>query len=90
MAKDSVDAYVEAQKRLLDVAAEQIDVNVKFVREMFNVDVQAKRTTIPDVMKKSVDSFVAAQKALVELASKPRKPLRETAKPEPEIVLAKA
>jgi hypothetical protein len=91
IAKESVDAYVEAQKRLLDLASDQIDVNVKFVKELFSMDIQRRPpTTIPDVLKKSADSFVAAQKALVELASKPRKPAKETGRQEPEIVLAKA
>lgn len=91
LAKDSVDAYVEAQKRLLDVAAGQIDVNVKFVRDLFSMDIQKKpATTIPDVLKKSADSFVAAQKALVELASKPRKLAPERGKAAPEIVIASA
>jgi hypothetical protein len=92
IAKDSVDAYVDAQKRLLDIASDQINVNVKFLREFFNMDIERrpKTTTLPDVLKKSADSFVAAQKALVELASKPRKPVSEKAKPEPEIVIAKA
>jgi hypothetical protein len=91
IAKDSVDAYVDAQKRLLDLASDQVNVNVKFVREMFSMDIQRKPpTSLPDVLKKSADSFVAAQKALVELASKPRKPVKEAVKHEPEIVLAKA
>jgi hypothetical protein len=90
MAKESVDAYVEAQKRLLDLASDQVNVNVKFIRELFSMDIQRRPpTTIPDVLKKSADSFVAAQKALVELASKPRK-MAEKAKPEPEIVIARA
>ena len=76
IAKDSVDAYVETQKHLLDLASDQVSVNVRFVRELFNVDIQKRpHSTIPDVLKKSADSFVAAQKALVELASKPRKPV---------------
>lgn len=91
IAKESVDAYVDAQKRLLDLASDQIDVNVKFVKELFSIDIQRRTpTTIPDVLKKSADSFVAAQKALVELASKPRPVNKETGKQAPEIVMAKA
>ncbi len=74
MAKQSTDAFVEAQERLLDLASEQINVNVKMARQIFSVDTETKPpTTLPDLVKKSVDSFVAAQKALVDLASKPRK-----------------
>jgi len=73
MAKQSVDAYVKAQQRLLDLTADQVNVNVKMAREMFNVNVPNQPpTTLPEVLKKSVDSFVAAQKALVDLASKPK------------------
>ena len=74
MAKQSTDAFVEAQEKLLDLASDQIDANVKMAREFFSVDTEAKPpTTLPDLVKKSVDSFVAAQKALVDLAAKPRK-----------------
>jgi hypothetical protein len=74
MAKQSVDAFVEAQKRLLDLASDQIDVNVKIAREMFSPEADKHPTTsLPDLVKKSVDSFVAAQKALVEVAARPRK-----------------
>lgn len=74
MAKQSVDSFVEVEKRMLDLVSNQVDVDVKFVRELFSMEVTTKpATTLPEVMKKSVDSFVAAQKALVELASKPRK-----------------
>jgi len=73
MTKESVDAFVEAQQQLLDLASNQVDVNVKLVKEVFNPQSQKRHTTtFPEVMKKSVDSFLAAQKALVEIASKPR------------------
>ena len=73
MAKESTDAFVEAQERLLDLASDQIDLNVRMARQLFSLDTEAKPpTTLPDLVKKSVDSFVAAQKALVDLASKPR------------------
>jgi len=70
MAKRSVDALVETQKHLLDLASNQVKANVTFARDVFSFDVQP--TTFSDVVKKSVDSFVAAQKALVDLAAKPR------------------
>jgi len=74
MAQHSVDALVEAEKRLLDLAGNQVDVDVKFVRELAASRPEPRpSTSLPDLMKKSVDSFVAAQKALVDLASKPRR-----------------
>jgi hypothetical protein len=81
MAKKSVNAFVEAQQRLLDLASEQIEMDVKFTREMLNVE-RPPATTLADTVRKSIDSFVAAQKALAELASKPRKQDRE-----PEIIV---
>jgi hypothetical protein len=71
-AKKSVNALIDAQQRLLDLASEQINIDVKFAREMFSVEA-GPTTTLADLAKKSVDSFVAAQKALAELAAKPRK-----------------
>lgn len=86
MAKQSVDAFVKAQERLLDLAADEINVNVKIAKEIFNVNAEPHpTTTLPEVFKKSVDSFVAAQKALVDLASKPVK--RE--EHEPELAMSK-
>ena len=74
-AQKSVDALVEAEKRLLDLASNQVSLDVKIVREILNTRMEERpTTTLPEIMKKSVDSFVAAQKALVELASKPREP----------------
>jgi hypothetical protein len=81
MAKDSVDAVVEGQKRLMDLASDQIDVNVKFVNELFSFDSGSKPpAALPDILKKSVDSFMAAQKALSELAAKPRKTAEDAVK----------
>lgn len=74
MAKETVDSLIEAQKRLLDLASSQIDVNVKFAKDVFSPKTDEHPTTaISEVMRKSVDSFAAAQKALMELASKPRR-----------------
>jgi hypothetical protein len=78
MAKESVDAFVEAQQQLLDLASSQVDVNVKLAKEVFSPSAHKRQTTaFPELVKKSVDSFLAAQKALVEIASKPRKPVEE-------------
>jgi len=73
IAKLSVDAFVEAQKHLLDLAASQVEVGEKMFREIYTLDFPDQpTTTLSNLMKKSVESFVAAQKALAELASKPR------------------
>jgi hypothetical protein len=86
-AQKSVDALVEAEKRLLDLASNQVNLDVKIVREILNTRMEERSTTtLPEIMKKSVDSFVAAQKALVELASKPR----EAEYDEPMVVAGKA
>jgi hypothetical protein len=91
MAKQSVDSFVEAQKHLLDLVSDQIDVNVKIAREVLSPgDERRAATTLPDIVKKSVDSFVAAQKALVELASKPRKGAERVERREREAVGAGA
>ncbi len=68
-ARQSVDAIVETQQRLLDMVSGQVKANVTFAREVFSFDAQP--ATFSDAVKKSVDSFVAAQKALVELAARP-------------------
>jgi hypothetical protein len=89
MANKSVNAFIDAQQRLLDLASEQIDVDVKFARDMFSVETHPT-TALADLAKKSVDSFVAAQRALTELASKPREPVEaqeeKEEENEPEVV----
>jgi hypothetical protein len=87
MVKKTVDTFIDAQQRLLDLVSDQIEADVKFARELFDTEARPI-TTLSDLMKKSVDSFVAAQKALVDLASKPRKPAEPAAKPECGIVIA--
>ena len=37
MAKKGVDSFVDAQKHLLDLASEQVDVNVKFAKEILTI-----------------------------------------------------
>lgn len=71
MANKSVNSLIDAQRKLLDLAAGQIQTNLKFAREMFTVE-SHPATTLAELARKSVDSFVAAQKALAELAAKPR------------------
>jgi hypothetical protein len=75
MAKQSVDALIDTQERLLDIASDQVKASVKFAHDIFTLN--GHPTKVSDMVKKSVDSFVAAQKALMELASKPRKTVEE-------------
>jgi hypothetical protein len=86
MAKKSVNAFIEAQQRLLDLASDQIEMDVKFTREMLNVE-RGPATTLAETVRKSIDSFVAAQKALGELASKPRKAAEGAEESAPELVV---
>ena len=80
LARQATEAFIDAQKKLLDVAAQQVAVNVKVTRETMKKLNPVPPFKFADVAKNTVDSFVAAQKALLDVMAKP---VRGTAAPEP-------
>ena len=75
--------FIDAQKKLLDVAAQQMAVNVKAARKTVE-----RAQSLPaghdlsDLTRQTVDSFVVAQKALLDVMAKAGHPdeLHETAR----------
>ena len=74
-----VDAFVAAQKALLDVAAKQMAVSVATARRTVDVMNPLPASTLADLTRQTVDTFVAAQRALLDVAAKP--PARRSRKP---------
>jgi hypothetical protein len=74
LARESAEALIDAQKKLLDIAAQQISVNVKVAKKTFDVLNPIPPMTLSDLTRTTVDSFVSAQKALLEVMSKPDQP----------------
>jgi hypothetical protein len=71
LAKQAAEALMDAQKKLLDVAAQQVSVNVKVVREAADKLNPFPAFQFADVTRNTVESFVTAQKALLDVMAKP-------------------
>jgi hypothetical protein len=71
MAREVAEAFIDAQKKLLDVAAQQMAVSVATVRRSVNVINPLPPATLADLTRQTVDTFVSAQKALLDIAAKP-------------------
>jgi hypothetical protein len=63
---------MEAQKKLLDTAAKQVELNVKVARKTMDVFTPMPAKELADLTRQGVESFVAAQKALLDVMTKPR------------------
>jgi len=72
LARHSVEAFVEAQKKLMETAGSQIESNLKSARRAFGALTPPAGTTLADLTREGVQSFVAAQKALLDVMVKPR------------------
>jgi hypothetical protein len=70
-ARQGAEAFIDAQKKLLDVAAQQVAVNIKVTRETAQKLNLLPAFSLADMTRNTVDSFVTAQKALLEVMAKP-------------------
>jgi hypothetical protein len=61
---------VEAQKKLLDVAAKQIEGAMKTAEEMMRPSPEPS-TSVGEVARRGVENFITAQKSLLDVALKP-------------------
>jgi hypothetical protein len=77
LASQSADAFIEAQKKLLEKAGKQVDLNLKTATKAAEAFTPAPGTTFADLTRQGVENFVAAQKALLDVMVKP--PAREHA-----------
>jgi len=67
LAKDGIDAFVEAEKQLVDLAASQLSSTIKAARPKS----AEPSTSLAEVARRGVLNFVDAQKALLDVAAKP-------------------
>jgi hypothetical protein len=67
LAKDSVDAFVEAEKQLLDLAVAQVAATIKAARP----EAPEPSTNFGDLARRGIVNLVNAQKALIDVAAKP-------------------
>ena len=81
LAKESADAFIEAQKKLLETAGKQVEVDLRTARKAYQAFTPAPGLGLSDVTRQGVDNFVAAQKALLDVMVKPRPVEKERAHP---------
>jgi hypothetical protein len=81
LTRHSVDAFIEAQKELLETAGKQFELNLKAAGKAAGAFVPPAGTTLGELTRHGVENFVSAQKALLDLMVKPRPvPSKGTAK----------
>jgi len=90
LARQSTEAFVEAQKKLLDAANEQINANLTAARKATEARPRVPTLPLADLTRQGVESFVAAQKALLDVMTNPKPaagavphPAEHAARPEP-------
>jgi len=71
LTRHSVDAFLEAQKQLLDTAAKQLEANVEAAGKAADAFTAARGPALGELTRAGVENFVAAQKALLDVMIKP-------------------
>jgi hypothetical protein len=82
LAKEATNAFIDVQKKLIDVAGRQVDASVRAVGKTANMIAPFPFLPIPDMTREGVKSFVTAEKALIDTVMQRREPKR-TAKKAP-------
>ena len=66
LAKDATDAFIDAQKKLIDVGGRQVNANMRAAGRTLNLIAPFPFVPIPDITREGVKSFVNAEKALID------------------------
>jgi len=75
MARQATEAFIDAQKKLLDVAGKQMNANVETVGKSFDLLKPFPFLPVTELTREAVRSYVDAQKALMDVMVKaPGKP----------------
>ena len=70
LAREATKSFVDAQKKLLDVAGRQMTTNVKNAGKAMEL-LQFPSVPLAELTREGVQSYVNAQKALMEVMLKP-------------------
>jgi len=84
LAREATDSFLEAQKRLVDVAGRQMNTSVKTVGKTMELLKPFPFLPVSELTREAVKSYVDAQKALMDVMVKPphaAKAVRPTRKP---------
>ncbi len=86
LAQEAADTFIEAQKKLMDVAARQIHVSLKAAGTAAKMLPTVPYREIPDLTREGFRSFVEAEKAVIESVTRrpePKKTVKPTARKRP-------
>jgi hypothetical protein len=70
MARDSADALLQAQKKILDLAGQQASASLKATRETIDMVEPPRQSTVESRGRESLDNLITAQKAQIDLLAK--------------------
>jgi hypothetical protein len=70
IARDSADAFLQAQKRIIELAGQQMTASLKATRETIDMVEPPSQASMESMSRESVEKFVAAQKAQLDLLAK--------------------
>jgi len=70
LAQEAADSFIDAQKKLMDVAARQIHVSLKAAGTAAKMMPTVPYREIPDLTREGFRSFVEAEKAVLESVTK--------------------
>jgi hypothetical protein len=71
LARQSAEAYIDAQKKLLDVAAQQLKVNAKTAREAINAINPLPVETLTELARHTLEGLVESEQDLLNVMVKP-------------------
>lgn len=78
VARDGVNQYIEAQRKLMELAIDQFETARKAAGAIAEEVEAEPRTPWSEITQKSVKNFVAAQKSILDLAIRPAKETAST------------
>ena len=71
LARKATDSFIEAQKRLVDIAGRQVNANVKTAGKTMTLLRPFPSLPLSELTREAVKSYVEAQKALMDIMVKP-------------------
>ena len=71
LARQSAEAYIDAQKKLLDVATQQLKVNAKTAREAIGAMNPLPAETLGELAKHTIEGLVESEQDLLDVIVKP-------------------
>jgi hypothetical protein len=80
LGRNAAGAFIDAQKKLLDLAGQQVNVNMQTATRALKLKTPIRLLPVADMAGESVKSFVDAEKALLNSMTKSRTHAEETEK----------